>query len=202
MDSYCNFDNAFSNTNNDNLDKLARKINNDNKKPQFNNDVMKIINYNNSNGFFSTQGNYSDNDNSNNFELSDDIKSSYSFNTLNSDSAHIINEMSSNYSSLPSKIKNNMRLNTKHLKDFNETDEIGIINHLKKCDECKTELLYTLLSNNKEKKYNTKNNIVKNDIVKNDIIKFNIGNNELIHIVILILIGIFIIIIIDSFLNR
>jgi hypothetical protein len=145
-------------------------------------------------------------------------KSTYSFKTLNSESANIINEMSSNYSSLPSKVKHRMHLNTKHLKDYSSKDETQILNHLKKCEECKSELLYILMArqnnnNNNNINNNTNNSnstIINDDIIKknnnsdksNSIIDFNIGNNEIKHLFILVVIGIFIIIIIDSFMNK
>lgn len=243
MDSYCNYNNAFSNNESVDLDKLARKINNNKKKISFN-DVTRISNYtNNTNipqplGYFPTHNNYSqnindssddniitntniysddmydnkqdnkqDNEQDNEQDNKQDDKSIYSFNTLNSDSANIINDMSSNYSSLPSKVKNHMRLNTKHLKDFNSKDETNIINHLKKCDSCKNELLYILMSDQNNNLIN--NNSINNDKINNDkinnksnaIINFNIDNNELKYIFILIIIGIFIIIIIDNILK-
>jgi len=217
MDTFCNYNNAFNNDVNENLDKMARKINNDRKKLPHNikNDILnqynestKLINYMSNNetiqpyGFFSTQGNYADNSSKLNLKSETDVESMYlpnsenksmfSYNTLKSDTNYL-SDVSSNYSSLPSKMKYNMRLNTKHLKDYNEKDDNKIIDHIKKCDECKNELIFIL----------TKSQINKNSkpITDNKIINFNISNNELKDIFILILIGIFIIIVIDMFIR-
>jgi hypothetical protein len=228
MDTFCNYNNAFNNDVNENLDKMARKLNNDRKKLPHNikNDILnqynestKLINYMSNNetaqpyGFFSTQGNYADilnseksskfdSDSESMYLPNSENKSMFSYNTLKSDSNYL-NDISSNYSSLPSKMKYNMRLNTKHLKDYNEKDDNKIIDHIKKCNECKNELLL-ILTKSHINKSNIKLDSYTNDINNksyNEIINFNISNNELKDIFILILIGIFIIIIIDMFIR-
>ena len=204
---------AFNNNESKELDKLARKIND--KHAQSNNtyqqkfsgmvcDQLDCMPYsqqiaNNTQSFFSAQGNYSsvlpstlsprysitdDND-----SISDETKvfsESDSFRSLPS----LIddNSLSSTYSSLPVKIKKHLKMNSPHMKKNkmtnSDTDDIA---HLKSCNDCKQKFIQLLQNNGNLQQ--TPNNKSNNFI--------NFTNPDLKDVIVLILIGVIIIMSID-----
>lgn len=265
MDSYCQYNDAFYNSDNENLDRLARQVNNDKKKlhkkiqenidRQEQNACLGIdclldpsnARYGPSNlsdfGFFSTQGDFSSNlptpmtknkkkrsKKQDNFQSDSastfSADSSFTNNTTNSaftnnttNSAFTNNtaftnnmafaegsedipfdsDVSSNYSSLPPKIKKHLRLNTNHLKSYKESDEKNILGHIKYCNQCKHQLINLLKSDNHA--FNESSNTETIDKTINSGI-LNLNSPELKDMLILILIGIFIIVIADIFFRR
>ena len=253
MTTYRQYNDAYSNNENESLDQMARQINNERKKlhkhvqtgfKRQSKEICTGINclMNSSDtkfappdlvdnfGFFSAQGDFSSNlptplqNQSKNFSDSDSSKFSdnSSVNTFdttntkntnntfstnnhyNSSEANMINiesDISSNYSSLPQKIKKHLRSTTNHLKKYDEKDDINTINHLKSCPQCRTELLNLLQE---------EQHIFKNDKQYVDTLQtrqpvngiLNLSTPELKDILILILIGVFIIILFDVFIRR
>ncbi len=236
MASYTSYNEAFNN--NDNLDKLARRMNNDKKKihkkieknmsETDNNTYYALDCLNNPNnakyspnlknaGFFSTQGDFSSQlptpmEISQNKSLYSDSDSSFTKNTNGTNSTTYSNnsygnsksfwpntemDMTSNYSSLTPKMKKKFRQTVKHLKKYSDTEEKNILSHIKQCTQCQNELINIVnnghIVTNNNNKNDTNNNI--NNANKNIL---NISHPELI----LILIGIFIIIVIDVFFRR
>lgn len=100
-------------------------------------------------------------------------------------------DISSNYSILPQKIKNNLKSSLKHINTYNEQD---IINHLKSCTQCKQEII-SLLHNGMPYNMNNGNNT--NNLQQHGIL--NLSMLEIKDILILILVGVFIIIIFNMF---
>jgi hypothetical protein len=163
-------------------------------------------------GFFSTQGDFSSNlptplqpkkyDYSSVSSLGDnDSKNTFSTNSRLEefssprDLSNMINmesDISSNYSSLPQKIKKHLRLNTNHLKQYSENDDKNIDDHVKTCPQCRSQLLNLL----QEDKQNV--NFVPTQ--QNGIL--NLSAPELKDILILIFAGIFIIILLDVFIRK
>lgn len=253
MDSYCQYNNAFYNNDNENLDKLARQVNNSKKSlqkrikeeidQQEKNTCIGIdclLDSSNSRyapsnlsdfSFFSTQGDFSSqlptplsknkkkrhNDTESQFtdanSLDSFINSTNSFESNSSLEPLSKNysedrnwrkpyydcdsDISSNYSSLSPKIKKHLRLNTNHLNNYKESDEKNILNHIKKCDQCKNQLVSLLKSENH---IFSGNEIIKSDVSNNGIL--SLPSSELKDMLILILIGIFIIIFADIFIGR
>ena len=254
MDSYCEYNNAFCNKDNDNLDRMAREINNKRKTLQkqvehnFDDqykEINKGLNYlmkqensryapsnfnyisaNNNNDYESGLPSIMDNNdfksglpsimdnqkNSDNNTIDSTFtsKSKYTFNSLPISSFPTISEspveminmdsdMSSTYSILPANTKKHLRLNTSHLKKYGENDDDKILSHMKKCNQCRLQLLHLLSENNI---CNNKNKINKNINTMNTTTGIlNISVAEVKDILILILIGIFIIILLDFFLR-
>ena len=234
--SYCHYNNAFSNKESDDLDKMARKLNNDRKKNKkykehMLNVVQKGIQQDENNtydgmemlmdpayiryaplnnmsefGFFSTQGDFSsklptpltqnktiseqsDSDQSITFS---DIESNQSFSSLSNI------DLSSNYSSMSPKKKKHLRSSSKHLKQYSDNDDAEIIHHLKKCEQCKTQLFQILQKDSHPINYqiqSTNNQQQTEHFGK----ILNISASELKDVMILLLIGIFIIIVLDFF---
>jgi hypothetical protein len=180
--------------------------------------------------FFSTQGDFASglpsaisNDNSSNDStFSNDIKSNstYSFNSLPMSmsstfpisesplSENMESDMSSNYSSLSPKLKKHLRLNTSHLKNYTEKDDKIILAHMKKCEQCKSQLLDLLhinhnipLIENKSIKSSENIKILENDHILKQNGILNISTSELKDMLILILIGTFVIILLDMFIR-
>jgi hypothetical protein len=255
MTTYRQYNDAYSNNENESLDQMARQMNNERKKlhkhvqagfNKQNKETCIGINclMDSSNGkfappnlvdnfgFFSAQGDFSSNlptplqkkySDSNSSKFSDN-SSVNTFNTKNTDNTFIINDkysdsdtndqynstnnqykfsdsnliesdISSNYSSLPQKIKKHLRSTTNHLKKYDEKDDKNTINHLKSCSQCRTELLNLL----QEEQYifdNDKQHVKQTNGI------LNLSTPELKDILILILIGVFIIILFDVFIRR
>lgn len=249
MTSYCQYNDAFSNTENDNLDNLARQLNNKHKKlNKITNDGFKNqfdTNYSgvkcladpsnsrfappnleNDFSFFSAQGDFSsglptpfekqfnkkkkkyykDSDSSN-YTDNNSIESFGSVSSpkknlseeFGSSIAKIESDISSNYSSLPPKIKKQLRLNTPHLKKYDDNDDKTVIKHMKECKQCQAQI--------NEQINNQLMNIINPMMHNNSIVTQNPGimnfnSPELKDTLILVLIGIFIIIIFDVFFRR
>lgn len=231
MNSYCRYneefankyEGVFSNKENEELDKLARKINNDRKKPNAKNTMLDkslelysgmeslmdpanvkfapsslLPNF----SFFSTQGDFSSqlptpmkkvriNDSYDDRSMT--TIASGSDNTFGSkivtpeeSISDFESDISSNYSSLKPTLKKHLKMSNNHLKTYHENDEVTILNHINKCIECKKQLL-TLLNNG---------NTPQNTSI------LNLSTVEIKDILIMILIGVFIIILIDFFFRR
>ena len=109
-------------------------------------------------------------------------------------------DLSSGYSSLPKKHKSHLRLNTDHLKKYKDHDDKNILNHIKTCTECKTQLLELLKENN-----HVFSNSYKNDLnmsIQDNDSFFGLNYKEFKNVLILIIIGIIIIVVIDLFLRK
>lgn len=200
--NYNQYNDAFSNSDNMELDKLARELNNKRKAHKKANQNYKsftkgiaegISSYNDKNQFNflpascnDSQDNQSSNDN-NLYNMS--ITSSLDdINPYISD-----DEISSNYSSLPKKEKKSLRMNSNHLNHFKSNDDSKILSHLKKCGDCKNQLFELL-----QKKHG-EHNLVDNNAQKQNYNNTFSGlqDSELKNILIIIVIGIIIIIFID-----
>lgn len=236
MTSYCQYNNAFSNVENDNLDYLARQINDKHKKINKNtqnsfknkmkencigieclldssNERFAPQNLENDISYFSAQGDFSSglptpfekqiNKKKNKDKYKDKDydsseytnKSNKSF-TSEKNGSSIIKldtDISSNYSSLPPKIKKQVRLNTTHLKKYTDDDDKIVINHMKDCKQCKKQIMNIINSTN-----HSLQNI--NQDQNTDVINFN--TSELKGVLILVLVGVFIIIIFDIFIRK
>jgi hypothetical protein len=199
--NYNQYNDAFSNSDNMELDKLARELNNKRKAHKKANQNYKsftkgiaegISSYNDKNQFNflpASCNDSQDNLSSNNNDL---------YNISNSSSLDDINpyisdeEISSNYSSLPKKEKKSLRMNSNHLNHFKPNDDSKILSHLKKCSDCKNQLFELL-----QKKHN-KYNLIDNTQKQYDNNTFiGLQDSELKNILIVIVIGIIIIIFID-----
>lgn len=96
-----------------------------------------------------------------------------------------------------------MRLNTEHLQRYTENDEHHILEHIKKCDECKQHLLKLLRSDNhfiqneKEKEKEKPR-----EEIQESTIFGKINYKELKEVIILIIIGIIIIFVLDIILRK
>ncbi len=244
MNSYCQYNDAFSSKENDDLDKMARQINNDRKKlrTQVQNNIINkekelcvgvdcLLDPSNARfapssmlpnfSFFSTQGDFSSDlptpmnkkkprspvlsdlasDKSRSTSTFSDVSSNFSFDSV-----------SSNYSSLNPKIKKHLRLSSAHLKNYEEKDDGAILKHIKKCDQCRLQLINLLQNENHifdiVKKENNKNDQPNqsDQLVPQNREHFtsilNLSNTELKDVLILILIGIFIIILLDFFFRK
>ena len=172
-------------------------------------------------GFFSAQGNYNQ---TNDVKSSSDSK----FNTDNdsafsySDASSFVDMMSSSeVSSILPKIKKKITLSNKHLENLNNDNEI--IDHLKKCDQCKKKVIDMIIKNSNEdtkiiKLLHAKGNYIEKDKIitrssDNEFIKLSNDDNiitqkieqensiwnspNLKDIIILIVVGIVIIIVLD-----
>lgn len=223
------FDEVFINNDVDNLDKMARNINN--RKKHYNS-VTKNINNNEEtmlrgieafsnepNFNFSPQTNFYDKNGNykNDFvsglptpldEISDD-KSEKSF-TLSSykddsDIMESFDDLSSEYTLLPKKKKKHLRLNNEHLKEYSDCDDKSILKHIQNCKECKKHLIEILKNENINENININkkkiNNVDNNDV---NMVKYKDSFNykEIKDIIILIIIGIIIIFFFDIFLRR
>jgi len=190
------FDNAFYNNDNNELDNMARQLNDKKKKlyTQVKNDyknqekeTLKGIDaiYSDNSGNFAPS--YSD------YSL-DNYKSDFDsglptplseVSSINYDS-----EISSEYSSLPKKSKKHLRLHTQHLQRFNEKDDKMILEHIKNCDECKYQLLHLLKTENHIFPKKEQENIL------------GMNYTELKDLLILIIIGSIIIVLLDIFIRE
>jgi hypothetical protein len=243
MSTYCQYNDAFKNNDNDDLDQLARKFNNTRKKlhedakhgydTQKNNACVGIDCLANSYG-----SSYSSNNILNNMSPYDSYSGgdftskmptpiqqtideqeqytddNFSFSNSSSDQQNSLfdtqmssyssddfgsikmeSDISSNYSSLPSK-KKHIILSNNHLKQYNEKDDKNVIDHMKHCEQCQQQLI-KLVKNNNNKSFD---DVIDNGNVQQEKI-FNISNTELKYIMILILIGVTIIMFFD-FISR
>jgi hypothetical protein len=229
--NFSEYDNAFSNNEYIELDKKARDINNNKKK-----NMYKSVDKNNKkfekemvrgieacysdksftflpiNNNYKRQGDFVSGLPTPFDEKSYDTKSNFSSDdktTLflpNSES-----DLSSEYSSLPKKIKKRLRLKTEHLKKYSEDDESSSLDHIKKCDECKQQIINFL----KTEGYIFPNNKTDNTIIPaattttvpiSNIEKeesfLGLSYREIRDIVILIMVGIIIIVLIDLYASR
>lgn len=235
MSSFTQYDNAFDNSDNDKLDRLARQVNEDKKKlhkkirdsisnTEANSYVAMdcLMDPNNARfaqnlsdfTFFSTQGDFSsklptpmEQYKKNKYGDSDSIftPGSSNINNLSSDQ-YSFSDISSEYSSLPQKVKKHLKSQTSHLKKYSESedphmDETKILSHIKKCEQCKNEIIGILKSNDENKKIIEKSN-KKSYITKQNDTIYGMTNFELKNVLILILIGVFIIVFIDIFIRK
>jgi hypothetical protein len=126
----------------------------------------------------------------------------------NSQSPDYFNDITSEYSFLPKKKKNHLRMNNNHLQKYTENDDKEVLNHLKKCAECRGQLLHLLKNNGHVFNNNTTDktdNKISNNINKsnnNESIIGKINYIEMKEIIILIMIGIIIIFVLDIFLRK
>ena len=191
-DNIYNNNNVF-NINNDNLDEMARAINNKKKK--------KV--------FVEAQNDYNDYKNN----ISEGLNKMYKTNefysllptpilsTANSESDDFDLDIVSSYSVLPKRskksIKKHLRLNTEHLKNYNDADDMLILEHMKKCSECKSKLLLLLKNDNHVSNKHDDIEFFK----KSDKINFSINDDDLNSILISIMMGIAIIFIMRLIIN-
>ena len=134
---------------------------------------------------------------SNDDNFSDMTDGKYIEQFSDSESMYSLKSISSNYSLLPEKVKKNMKSST-HLKDYKDDDKAS--KHINKCNKCRAHLLHLLHQDNHVFPISTELNNVDDAQNKEGIL--SIGTLELRDILILILIGIFIIIIIDMVVRR
>lgn len=113
------------------------------------------------------------------------------------DSISDIKDLSSEYSYLPKKKQKHLRLNNKHLKDYTDSDEQMILEHIKSCNECKNQLLILLKDNNHEasQKSNQSHQISPEVTSK-------INYKEIKEIIIIVMIGIIILFLLDVVLRK
>lgn len=212
-----NFDEVFNNDRND-LDKMARDINN---RKKYHKSITRDINNNEKtmlkgieafsnepNFSFSPQSNFYDNNGNykGDFisglptpldEISND-KSEKSFsltsynNNENSDMVESFDDLSSEYTMLPKRKKKHLRLNNEHLKDYSDCDDKNILKHIQNCGECKKYLINMLKNEEKTEAKEIKNHEDKNSY----------NYKEIKDVIILIIIGIIIIFILDMFLRK
>lgn len=129
----------------------------------------------------------------NNFNNSNRINEFVKFDELNElneyNNLDEINDLDieSNYSSLTPNMKLNLKERSVHLKK--DLHDIDTINHIKSCKECRTQLKNILLNNPKSN--NSKSN---KSTVKSNLYLDNLDTN---NILVIILLGIFVIIILD-----
>ena len=206
MDSYCGYNNVFSNTESNDLDKLARQINDERKnlnQQVQNNFQLKqqqtcqgldcLFDPVNSRfapstlgsqfSFFSPQGDFSSgtptglklpnqNKKTKKYKVQPEYASNYSFSpysdsqSQNNDSSsnfsdigstYSFKSVSSNYSSLPSKMKKKLKVSSKHLQNFDSDDDT--LDHLKKCEQCRNQLAAILQGEKNMKQSHVFNNI-------------------------------------------
>ena len=173
-------------------------------------------NSNYSNGFFSVQGNYSDIDiqQKNNFvdlyENETDNDSVFSY----SDASSIIDLISSEgVSKVSSKIKKKLKSKNNHLKDLENDD--SFIDHIRTCEQCKKKIFELIIDNNKKddkilKLLHDKTKELNIETKSNNLTDINTINNinndenhsilkstSVKDTIIIIIVGIFIIIILD-----
>lgn len=225
--NYSKYNDAFSNNEYSDLDRKARELNNKKKN------MYKSVNRNNKkfekemikgieacysdksftflpiNNHYKQKGDFVSGLPTPFDEKSYDTKSSFSDDISKSPTLFLPNsesDLSSEYSSLPKKAKKHLRLKTEHLKNYSEDDESSPLDHIKKCDECKQQIMNFL----KEEGYVFPNNKKTTDTVVSVSIP-NIAKEESIlglsykevrDIVILIMVGIVIIVLIDLTLSK
>lgn len=126
----------------------------------------------------------------------------------------LISDISSNYSSLSPKLKNQFKMKSQHLKNYNDNNDQDILQHTAHCTQCKnllTDLLKSIvtkngdnLMNNSQSSQNLQNKINysnhNNQESKSEI--FGVNMPELKELLILVVIGIFIIVFIDVFMKK
>lgn len=124
-----------------------------------------------------------------------------------SDENYSDSDVISEYSYLPKNKKKKLRMKSKHLQKYEENDEELILDHIKKCDQCKHHLL-TLLKNDNHFVNKENDKIIQKSFI-NDIKEENetgffgkINYKEMKEVIILIIIGIIIIFVLDIFLRR
>jgi hypothetical protein len=185
MYSYYNHDQDYHD--HDNLDKMARDINNSHKNKTYKDNCPEIDYVVDSSNIVN---NYSYiNANNNTLEET----KSRSIDSINSSFADLSNNSSSNsssnssYLSLSPKLKKKFELNNDHLKNLNGNDENTMF-HVQNCDKCREQLIKLLGKH------------ITNNEINNNIL--NLSTPELKDVLILIFGGIIIIILLDLILNR
>jgi hypothetical protein len=152
------------------------------------------VDYSNSNSDSNSNSNSNSNNNSNSNSKKHNKK-------IKSDSS--IFSLSSDFSDDTfKKYKKQLKKNSKHLKHKN--DDNYILDHIKNCEECKNQLISLLKENENKNNNNVVNTVIKDNDVKINNITDNV-NSYLINfreIIILIIIGIFIIVILNVFGNK
>lgn len=131
---------------------------------------------------------------SDNIESFNDLSSAYSFSSPSKKN----NDLSSEYSFLHPKKKKHLRLNINHLNNFSDDDDKSVIEHVKKCSDCKNKLFLLLNENNDNHIIEKKE---QKELIYDGILE-NINYKEMRDIIILIIIGIIIIFIFDIFLRK
>ena len=123
----------------------------------------------------------------------------------------LISDVSSNYSSLPPKLKNQFKMKSQHLKNYNNNSDQDVLEHTSNCNQCK-HLLFELLQSinggnnskqiqsNKTTELCTNQENIKNEIQSSEI--FGIKMSEIKDLLILLMIGIIIIIVADVFIRK
>ncbi|ATZ80447.1 hypothetical protein BMW23_0393 [Bodo saltans virus] len=219
--NYNQYNDAFSNSDNMELDKLARELNNKRKahrkaaqnSKNFEKDIIKgIYAYNDKNQFNFSHASCNNSQSDFVSGLPSVIDDSQSFDSSQKqsdlyDKSYVSDEeISSNYSSLPKKTKKSLRMNSEHLNKYKMNDDEQVLLHLKKCNDCKKQLLELLhkkhnIDDNYNYNNNNNNNNNNNEIINNRIMDnatfLGLQDSELKNILILIVIGIIIIIFID-----
>lgn len=270
--SYCQYQDAFQNNENDKLDQMARQINNKKKiykknRDNFNNHIDTLCDgveclsdpsnsrfvpphLSNNFSFFSSQGDFSselptplEHKKKRKKKRHFDVQSSISGVSSSDDKYHIRNssrdnssdedfgkfsdnntakfsasdaeytadtndvadikdfsttltDISSNFSSLPNKLKKQFRSTSDHLKKYKDDNETDILNHVTQCKECALKLEGLL----KQVTMETNTQLVQPPFNQNNSSMFNFS--EMKDLLILVLIGVFIIIIIDAFIRK
>lgn len=206
--------NMYNNTNSD-LDKMAKTLNDTRKmakqnaishKEKYEKDIYEGYNYMENNGyllpnfstFLSEEEHNIPHKNKKHVTFSETVSdndSTFSPSESIVSSQFPESELSSTYSTLPHH-KKKIMLSNKHLKSFenSSTSEDNILSHIKSCTQCKSELLNIL----KVDEQNKQNEL--------GIEKFNENKNKLSYnipeiknILLVVLLGILIIIILDTF---
>jgi hypothetical protein len=152
--------------------------------------------------------------------LSKDVISKYMLSETNSNLSDILSLSESSSITFSPKIKKQLRLNTKHLSHQND-DEL-IMEHLKKCDQCRNQLLILLKhdlpniqqskqqlkqQNSQEQQTQEQQNLqYQSNIQHQNYQQFDtngiFSSPETKDIIILIMIGVFIIILLDIFMRK
>lgn len=222
-----NYNDAFANNDYQELDKLARHVNNkkklqksiERKNNRFEKEIYKGIScYNNDSSFNflpinkTYNGDFVSSLPSPMEENSIETKSlsSKSNDDISINSTNLDTELSSGYSLLPKKQKKRLRLNTEHLKKYKSNDDKYVLKHIKECDECKQQLLELLKENNHIFQNQISQSIPNPPSILKQPIKqeekteslFSLNYVEIRNIVIIILAGILLIVLIDIFLRR
>ena len=219
LSSQCQFDDAFYNKDSKELDKMARQINNKNKKKSFKNKFNNVvcdqmscdpysnkINFDNNYSFFSTQGDFSSSmptpltqpnissESESDSESYNPLIMAESESSFGSLSSIDNNSISSTYSLLPQKIKKQLKMKSNHLNKYymNDKNDNNTISHLQTCEDCKNQLISLLKNTDLLNEYsNNQPN------TQNSFLNLNITTPELKDVIVLILVGIIIIVIID-----
>jgi hypothetical protein len=219
------YNDVFSNSDGSELEKMARerlkkqKIYNEakNNRKRFESDVVRGISAYNSNDFSPVETIFKDvkTYNSNSDFVSslpsvlENTETNISETTDNNScftNTIIESDLSSGYSSLPKKTKKHLRMSSNHLKKYSDNDDEKILNHIKKCSECRTQFMSLLKQND-----NHVMPIVQQPIIHQPIINQQEDNSdkilglkykELRDVIIWIIIGVLIIFFLDVFLRK